>query len=38
MLVPYADFLNHHSNGVHHYIYSESLEQIDNEEYIKKHK
>jgi hypothetical protein len=38
MLVPFADFLNHHSNGVHHYIFSATLEQSENKEYIKKKK
>lgn len=36
MLVPYADFLNHHSNGVHHYAFSINLEGKNNQEYIKK--
>ena len=36
MLVPYADFLNHHSNGVHHYAFSMNLEGKDSQDYIKK--
>lgn len=36
MLVPFADFLNHHSNGVHHYAFSHSLENHPRPEYIPK--
>lgn len=37
MLVPYADFLNHSSSGVHHYVFERHLENMDSDEgYIKK--
>ncbi len=36
MLIPFADFLNHYSNGVHHYTYSTTLENGENEDYVKK--
>jgi hypothetical protein len=36
MLVPFADFLNHHSNGVHHYAFSRTLEQKPRSEYVPK--
>lgn len=36
MMVPFADFLNHHSEGVHHYAFSASLEKSNHPEYIKK--
>jgi hypothetical protein len=26
MMVPYADFLNHSSTGVHHYVFDKCLE------------
>lgn len=37
MLVPLADFLNHHSSGVHHYAFSLLLEaNLSHSEYIRK--
>jgi hypothetical protein len=36
MLVPFADFLNHHSNGVHHYAFSRQLEGQKHPDYVPK--
>ena len=36
MIVPFADCMNHYSEGVHHYTFSKTLEEQNNEEYIKK--
>lgn len=36
MLVPFADFMNHHSEGVHHYAFSQTLEHQQHPDYIKK--
>lgn len=36
MLVPFADLLNHHSNGVHHYAFSASLERRPHPDYVPK--
>jgi hypothetical protein len=37
MLVPYADFLNHSSSGVHHYVFDTVLEESEVKgDYIKK--
>lgn len=35
-MVPFADFLNHYSEGVNHYTFSETLEKADHPDYIKK--
>lgn len=32
MLVPFADFLNHHSIGVNHYIFCQELEKDNNKD------
>ena len=36
MLIPYADFLNHSSSGIHTYSFSRKLQFVDHEHYIKK--
>ena len=38
MLVPFADFLNHSSSGIHTYSFSKKLEFEEHEHYIKKRK